>query len=106
MHPQSRLSKAIFDLTGKDPDEGKEYELNDLLGTRGQLVLKHQRSETNGKTYANVAAILRPQTAREEAEEKRVAEATAKVKQAAATPLKSPASSRDTDVVTDEDIPF
>ena len=106
LHPQSRLSKTIYDLTGKDPEEGEEYELNDLLGTRSQLVLKHQRSEINGKTYANVAAILRPQTAREEAEEKRVAEATAKVKQAAATPLKSPASSRDTDVITDEDIPF
>lgn len=104
LHPSSFLSKAIYDLTGEEP--GEEYELDDLLGIRCQLVLKHHRSETSGKTYANVAAILRPKTAREEAEEKRVAAAIAKVKQAAATPPMSSASSLDAATVTDEDIPF
>ena len=89
LHPQSFLSKAIYDLTGEEA--GGEYELDHLLGIRRQLVLKHHRSESNGKLYANIAAILRPKTAQDEAEEKRVAAATAKVKQAAAHPPASPA---------------
>lgn len=107
LHPQSFLTKTIYDLTGKEP--GEEYELNNLLGIRCHLVLKHHRSESNGKLYANIAAIMRPKTAQEEAEEKRVAAATAKVKQAAAHPPTRPAPQAPltpSPAITDADIPF
>ena len=109
LHPKSWLSKLIFDLTGEDPVPDEDYELNDLLNARAQLVLKHNRAD-NGKVYANIVSILRPPTPKEEAEEKRVAEATNWIRQAAArkpitvsAPVPAPVESG---AITDDDIPF
>ncbi len=107
LHPNSSLSQAIFDITGKEP--GEEYELDDLLGLRVQLAIKHNPSDATGKVYANVAAILRPKTAREEAEERRVAQVREQIrKQATATKtLTAPAPVINTsDEISDEDIPL
>ena len=81
LHPASFLSKTIHDITGEEV--GDEFELDELISSRRQLVLKHNQSESNGRTYANIAAILRPKTAAEEAEEKLVTAATVRVKQGA-----------------------
>ena len=112
LHPASFLSKTIHDITGEEP--GDEYELDDLLNARCQLVLKHNESETNGRTYANVATILRPRTAAEEREERLIARVTAQVKQQAlansprttATARADVDDIRDNDTeITDHDVP-
>ena len=106
LHPSSSLSQAIFDITGKQP--GDEYELDDLIGVRVQLVLKHNQSDTTGKVFANVAAILRPKTAREEAEERRVAQVTEQIKKQAAANKTLPAPPpgiNTSNEISDEDIP-
>jgi hypothetical protein len=69
LHPQSFLYKAITDITGTSP--GEAYELDDLIGRRVQLLIKHNEG-ANGVTYANVENILRPKTHVEEASEKRI----------------------------------
>jgi hypothetical protein len=76
LHPQSFLSRAIFDITGREP--GSEFDLDSLLGIECDLVIKHNRAP-DGRVYANVSSILRPKTAAGPAEEKRVRRATEKV---------------------------
>lgn len=51
---KSNLRKAARSILGRDP--GDEYDTNELVGKRATLVLGHD--EVNGKTYANVRAIL------------------------------------------------
>lgn len=97
IHPKSLLSKTIFEITGKSP--GQEFELNDLVGSELNLVLQHNTNEFDGRTYCNIAARLRPSTAAETAEAKRVTTAVAKVNAQATT-------TTDPNTITDEDIPF
>jgi hypothetical protein len=77
LHPKSFLARAIVDLTGREP--GQEFDLDSLVGVEAELVVKHNQA-SNGRMYANVGSILRPQTAAEEAGEKRVRAATQKAK--------------------------
>jgi hypothetical protein len=120
LHPKSMLSKLIFDLTGENPVPDEDYELNDLLNAYVQLVLKHHHAD-KGKVYANIVSILRPPTPKEEAEEKRVAAVTNKIKQAAANSAASAEQKKhgkmivfsapvpapvEAGAITDEDIPF
>jgi len=104
LHPQSFLSQAIRDITGRDT--GNEFDLDSLLGVEVDLVIKHNEG-TDGRIYANVATILRPKTKAEEAEEKRVTDATAKLKANAGRSHVMTARTRAMDSeVTDQDIPF
>lgn len=51
---ETSYGKTVRQILGFDP--GDFYELDDLVGKRATLVLGHD--EANGKTYANVRAIL------------------------------------------------
>jgi hypothetical protein len=106
LHPQSFLAKAIYDITGSEP--GEEFDLDSLLHTKIQLVIKHNQGP-DGRTYANVATILRPKTTAEEAEEKRVAAAAHKAKENAGrqrTHIVAASPPADKTDITDFDIPF
>jgi hypothetical protein len=56
LHPQSFLSRAIFDITGREP--GREFDLDSLVGVEVELVIKHNSGD-DGRVYANVRTILR-----------------------------------------------
>ena len=105
LYPRSFMGQAIKDITGHDP--GDDFDLDSLQGVECDLLLKH--NEHDGKTYCNVRAIMRLPTAAEQAEEKRVAAVTAKVKQSAQQPrgtaTVTPPRTQE-DQISDEDIPF
>ena len=79
LHPRSALSQLIHDVTGQWPEAGVEFNLDKLLGAKLQVVIRHNYSESNQRTYANIASIVRPLSPAEQAEEQRVKEATARV---------------------------
>jgi hypothetical protein len=107
MYPMGFLSRAIADITGKDP--GREFDLDTLLGVEVDLVIKHNRG-ADGKTYANVARIIRPKTRAEEVEEQRVKAATTRVLDEGRKPHRvtsERAESVDNGTeITNSDIPF
>ena len=105
LHPKSFLSKAISDITGKEA--GEEFDIDSLIGVVVDLVIKHNEGN-DGRVYANVVAIMRLQTKAEGAEEKRVAAATAKVKQNAtgSRVVTAPTPAANAVEIVDEDIPF
>ena len=56
MHEKSSLRKAVKSIQGKDSGDGKiDTEL--LIGAQVQLLIQH--NESNGRTYANIASIIR-----------------------------------------------
>jgi hypothetical protein len=102
LHPQSFLARAIFDISGREP--GREFDLDSLIGVEVDLVIKHNSGD-DGRVYANVATILRPKTAAEAAEEKRVRTATERVKeQGRRSHMTRPEP--DAVEITDGDVPF
>lgn len=52
--PKSTLGKMLTQL-GIVP--GDEFDLNDLVGIKCQVIIEH--NESDGKTYANIATILK-----------------------------------------------
>lgn len=58
----SALRKAVRQILGRDP--GNRFDLETLLGRRVTLVVGHD--EANGRTYANVRAILAVREVRDE----------------------------------------
>jgi hypothetical protein len=57
LHSKSQLGKLLATL--KIP-AGAEFDMDDLVGVKCQVVIQHKESE--GKTYANIATVL-PRTA-------------------------------------------
>jgi hypothetical protein len=57
LHSKSQLGKLLATL--KIP-AGAEFDMDDLVGIKCQVVIQHKESE--GKTYANIATVL-PRTA-------------------------------------------
>lgn len=55
LHPKSGLVKSLLSPLGISV--GSEFDADDLVGTKCQVVIQHKESE--GKTYANVTAVLR-----------------------------------------------
>jgi hypothetical protein len=53
LHSKSQLGKLLATL--KIP-AGAEFDLNDIVGIKCQVVIQHKESE--GKTYANIATVL------------------------------------------------
>jgi hypothetical protein len=53
LHAKSQLGKALAAL--KIP-VGAEFDLNDVVGVKCQIVVQH--NEKDGKTFANVASII------------------------------------------------
>lgn len=84
--PRSNLTKAIQQLTGKDP--GDEFNLAMLVGIEATLLIVHRKTE-NG-TFANVEQIIHLQTPEEEASEQRVARALEVARNRSATPEPPP----------------
>jgi len=102
LHPQSFLTRAITDITGREP--GHEFDLDSLVGREVELVIKHNEGN-DGRVYANVRTIL-PQTAAENAEEKRVGAMTEKVKEQGRPSHTVKAPEPEPVKITDADIPF
>jgi hypothetical protein len=100
LHPQSFLSRAIFDITGGEP--GREFDLDRLIGVEVDLVIKHNAAP-DGRVYANVATILR-QTAAETAE--KVKAATEKMKEQSRRSHVITRLEPDPPEITDDDVPF
>lgn len=55
LHAKSGFVKNL--LTPLGFSVGNEFDANDIVGTKCQIVIQHKESE--GKTYANVTAVLR-----------------------------------------------
>jgi len=53
LHSKSQLGKLLAAL--KIP-VGAEFDLNDVVGTKAQIVVQH--NEKDGKTFANVASVI------------------------------------------------
>jgi hypothetical protein len=103
LHPQSFLSKAIFDITGREP--GMQFDLDTLVGAEADLVIKHNQG-ADERTYANVVSILRLKTAAEEAEEKRVRAATQRVKDESRRSHTVTRPQPEQAEIADNDVPF
>jgi hypothetical protein len=60
LHEKASLRKDLEGWRAKKftADEGKGFDLEKLLGVPCQVQIIHNVSETNGKTYANVQAIV------------------------------------------------
>lgn len=56
IHAKSALRKFVRSVTGEEP--GSEFDLENLLGREFDVLVEH--NEREGKTYANVTAIIRP----------------------------------------------
>ena len=54
---KSRLRKEILNPLGITA--GNEFDLNNLIGIKCQAVIQHNESESDGKTYANIASLLK-----------------------------------------------
>lgn len=54
LHSKSSLGKLLVQL---GIPVGAEFDLNDIVGTKCQVVIQHKESE--GKTYANVVSVLK-----------------------------------------------
>lgn len=57
LHEKSRLYRDIKSITGKAPTD--DFDVETLIGRQIQVVIQHETG-TNGKTYANIAAIMQP----------------------------------------------
>jgi hypothetical protein len=103
--PRSFLFAAVTDIRGVPP--GNEFDLDSLIGTECDLVLRHHITD-DGRKFCNVKTILRLPTPAEAAEEKRVAAATTAVKQAAQRPhvVSRPAPPAPPAEIDDSDVPF
>jgi hypothetical protein len=55
LHAKSALVKSLLSPLGFTV--GNEFDANDIVGTKCQVVI--QSKESDGKTYANVTAVLR-----------------------------------------------
>jgi len=55
-HEKSNLTKAVKGMGLSAPDEG--FDVRTLLGTHARLVIGHNARD--GRTYANVTAVLKP----------------------------------------------
>lgn len=55
LHEKSSLYKALKSILGREP--GKSFDLETLVSTNAQIVVTH--TEKEGKTYSNIAAILK-----------------------------------------------
>ncbi len=55
LHAKSGFVKQLLSPLGFTV--GNEFDANDIKGTKCQVVIQHK--ESDGKTYANVTAILR-----------------------------------------------
>lgn len=53
LHSKSSLGKLLASL---NVTAGAEFDLNDLVGIKCQIVIQHKENE--GRTYANVTAVL------------------------------------------------
>lgn len=54
LHNKSALGKLLASL---GIPVGAEFDLNDIVGVKCQVVIQHK--ESDGKTYANVASVLK-----------------------------------------------
>ena len=54
LHSKSALGKLLASL---GVVVGAEFDLNDIIGTKCQVVIQHK--ESDGKTYANIASVLK-----------------------------------------------
>lgn len=54
LHSKSSLGKLLVQL---GIPVGAEFDLNEIVGTKCQVVVQHKESE--GKTYANVVSVLK-----------------------------------------------
>jgi hypothetical protein len=53
LHTKSALGKLLNTLKIQI---GSEFDLNDIVGIKCQVVIQHK--ESDGKTYANIASVL------------------------------------------------
>jgi hypothetical protein len=60
LHPKSSFVKQLLAPLGISA--GTEFDANDIVGIRCQVVITHKESE--GKTYANVTAVLKNRPAK------------------------------------------
>ncbi len=60
LHEKAQLRKDLEGWRARkfSPDELKGFDVEKLLGAPGQVQVIHNVSEANGKTYANVQAIV------------------------------------------------
>jgi hypothetical protein len=59
LHEKATLRKAVKQILGRDltADE-KNYDIEQLIGSQVRLIIQH--NESNGKIYANVGGIMKP----------------------------------------------
>lgn len=57
LHSKSQLGKLLVSL---GISTGPEFDLNDIVGVKCQVVIQHKESE--GKTYANIVSVLKLRT--------------------------------------------
>lgn len=94
LHEKSNLYKDVKAILGAEP--GDAFDLEGLVGVQNQLLINHETSRANGKTYANIAAITKP------AKGQNVKPLVAKAR-TTATPAPAPQNNLEID---DNDIPF
>jgi len=58
--PKAKLTEFVEALLGRQLTVGekRDFDLDDLIGLPCQLVVVHQTSKSDGKTYANISQIL------------------------------------------------
>lgn len=63
MHPKGQLRPLIESWRGKafaSDEEANQFDVSKVLGRACQLNVLHQVSSANGKTYANIGAVMGP----------------------------------------------
>jgi hypothetical protein len=58
LHEKSTLGKVVKAMTGYQPPDNGEFDLEPLVGKQQKLVIEH--SDSDGRTYANVTMVLKP----------------------------------------------
>ncbi len=59
LHDKAGLRKAVKAIRGGKDIDGGSFDLESLIGAQVQLVIQHNEGR-DGKVYANVASILKP----------------------------------------------
>jgi hypothetical protein len=59
IHPQAKLGKFLRDLGLNIPSNTK-FDLNNIVGRKLQVVVEHRKDELTGRTYANIATVIKP----------------------------------------------
>ena len=59
LHEKASLRKRVKQLLGGKEPDGSAFDLESLIGTQARVVVEHNEGN-DGKVYANVASVMKP----------------------------------------------